>query len=650
MARTVNKQTLEERFRGQLTAELNQLEHQIEVALANVPEAPDELSEEIRAAIAAGARISHYEGKRWFELILAQPISVPTGEPKTLKVSSTSSLGPLIQEWAKVVSSPCSLGPLTQEWAKIVRQEIPALARTLSTEVEMLARILVPEEKRADILACHTVTERWAWPVFNFLGDTPRDMRTGPGWRALWNLREVVLNLAAMKRQADGPPSLGPETNLAKAEWEYHPSNVPPGVALSAAVEWARGKLKDRLGMLSKEIFQRRPGPLPDEHWRNESITFAEDDGTVVTLTAYHLGLLFLAWEEVGKEPQTKIPSSLVIPGRFFGARIGEEGSEARREPSGRIIISCIRRTHDVMQLEMFLPKTLEIQDTEDLAHHLDSRLGNRAFRVLAGCFCAATEDANKGEVAPGAFFYSPTRFGDLLGFKREKNGSNTRQAQEIRDAMDEAIDLLMRTSIEGDVMRGGKRWRCEARGLVVDQGVTLEPERRAEEGRKGPGRRREKVYRISDGLLQMMHDGGAYFMIPSVVLRPPDGVDQRTWDDAFKVFFVLAGHARTNASSANSARLPWKRKTSTLLTDANTVGRTQKTRVGLERLTGKLLPALKARGVLSYTVSGDDVRYDVPTVREQLGNVPRRALARKDRKALPAGAVPSTRKAERGA
>ena len=279
-------------------------------------------------------------------------------------------------------------------------------------------------------------------------------------------------------------------------------------------------------------------------------------------------------------------------------------------------------------QADMFIEEEFE-GTPDDLMAAFDKALGNRGFRALACCFYAATEDARtiecrNGPLHPGSFWFSDTRFADLMGFAREKNGEGTRQAKANRDAMASAVRGLGLVTFSGSVKVGGKAKKLTANGLIVADGVKIEDLGT----KKGLGRKPKVLMHISPGLLMLLRGAAARYIVPLRALRPPPGVHQATWDDAFKVYAVLASYARYNPQTAKDSGR-WVRTLPSLLVAANIATKNVPYRNVMHRLRTKILPALTEAGLLDFKLNADNISYALPdeTGGKALATIPKKRL-----------------------
>lgn len=260
----------------------------------------------------------------------------------------------------------------------------------------------------------------------------------------------------------------------------------------------------------------------------------------------------------------------------------------------------------------------------DQLLNILDKVLTNRAFRAFLASFYATAEEAFSGLSPPGSFWYSPTRWADLLGFAREKNGSSSRQSQENRNQMDDLMRELANVHFEGPANVGGVLKLVKAKGLITPQNVSIED---LDAARNTKGRKPEILMRISPGLLMLARGAGSYMLIPKEALRPPEGIDQRVWDDALKVYVALVSHARNNKGVAQTQKR-WVRKLDGpkgLLVAVNIgTAKTEKRRVRA-RLFDTLLPALHKAGLVDASDEGSKITFDLPhpTGRATLAAIP---------------------------
>lgn len=335
----------------------------------------------------------------------------------------------------------------------------------------------------------------------------------------------------------------------------------------------------------------------------------------------------------------------------FFGRRL--KGRQEPHAKGGRI--SSLLLQADRTQLELLAPNDLRLTEPTpgEIFQAFGSILGNREWRTLQACFCAAHEDEEAGAAPAGKFWLTPARLAALLGVPREGGGRGklARVSKANVKVLDESVSNLRRVKGTATFKVRGKDLDLEFTDLVREDGVTL-----AEHGPRR-GRRPAVLYRLNEALRGLMES--RVVTLPKEALAAP--VDPRTgkqvppskWDDAFKVFSLLAGHARTNAAKAKHDNpLPWARNLDALLADANLAGQgvpVRKVRAhGLERLDD-----LHRAGLVEFVVDGQGeeamLRYNLPTVRPSIASIPGRRVVEALPSSSSAGKTKGRRSSSRG-
>lgn len=515
-----------------------------------------------------------------------------------------------------------------------VGEGISDLAADAAKDASTAAFYFATDKRDATaLLRSERLADGWAWPGW-------AEPSKPSGWWALTMLRAMLAKVQAEEAELisrayavdaglqllEHPSLPGDVTPVEAWAWAEEASQRAERAGQVVLLTW-EGEGSDRT-LLRASLSDAAPEPAhtdpsslgmdahPSKPLANAPSGLAPPASGMFSIPGRNVALLYRAERELAPLSAFQLPAPLMIgagPGPYFGGQKRHLGEVSR---VGRGVIRIISERS---QMDFIRPESLE-GSPDELLPLIERMLSNRTFRVLCACFLQSQEDERKG-IPTGAFLYSPTRTADDLGFKREKNGKTDRQPESVRTKMDIAMQELALTRFEGRIPIGGKDQRVSAQGLVRPQGVTIE-----ELGeKKGRGRRQAVLIRLSDALLMML--GGAWFPVPRHALKPPPGVTQETWDDAFKVLSVLMSHARFNASKGPQ----WDRKIETLLEVANIHGPAQRPGRVRERLTGKLLPALAKAGLIRWEVDGGRVLYRLPgETGAALGTIrPRKRLTR---------------------
>lgn len=314
-------------------------------------------------------------------------------------------------------------------------------------------------------------------------------------------------------------------------------------------------------------------------------------------------------WRKTNRaESLARVPTPLVIGegaiAPLFGRSLPPGTNVApRRGIDGRLRNVVITRR--ASQLDLLVPDRLEIDTAtnEQVLDTLARVLSNREWRFLVAVLVAMHDDYATGRAeVPGGFFYTPSRFGELLGLKD----------REAKRDLDLSLEILKGVSLTATMKRGGKDFRITAEALLVDGRGTL-----AALGKRGRGRPSARLYRFQDFILGMLKGDGSWFPVTKDMLRPPSGVDPRTYDDAFKLETVLAAYARTEVKKAKKPGLVWRRKADTLIEASGITWQGARPHVKRERLR-ELLEVLNSTGrvVGTYDQATHAVSYDLPAVR----------------------------------
>ncbi len=263
----------------------------------------------------------------------------------------------------------------------------------------------------------------------------------------------------------------------------------------------------------------------------------------------------------------------------------------------------------------------------------------------------AAEDAAEDGRPFDGMFWWEgATRVADRLGYARVKMGKHTRHKSEITARIRRDFEALSRVKITQVVTPpNGRPFRIE--GALVHSTKTTEilP-------RSGPGRQRNERWAF---LPELVREALRYNVAIPVDLLSCAGERPDAWAAAFRVYEVLACHARVNADKVAAGELlplsfSWlleetrlahregERRTATRRVSADATGRKAQA-----QLVG-LLERLAKRGAIRYeaaamTSGADGVRFTlahpeavrslaaVATARARLENKPSRCRPKAD-------------------
>jgi hypothetical protein len=339
--------------------------------------------------------------------------------------------------------------------------------------------------------------------------------------------------------------------------------------------------------------------------------------GSIREATEANLGPVWLPLLEEWKKarrpaPLARIPVGFVAGDGAFAPIFGRTLPAGTRvvpksHDDGRVHSVKITRRNTQLDLLMPLQVTLQNPSNKQVLYMLAKILSNREWRLLLAVLVAASEDFEAGHVPqPGGFLYTPGRFSALLGLSDRES---TRK-------LDHSLEALMGLSVTATMKRGGKDFRFVVESLVVDGMATLTPTDQAK--KRGRGRPSARLYRIQDHIMALLDEGGAWFPVTKEMLRPPRGVDPRTWDDCFKLETVMVAYARLEPGKAKNkgTSLPWARKASMLLEASGMTCGEARPHVKLQRLR-ELLSILNDTGrvVAEYDDQTKRVRYNLPKI-----------------------------------
>lgn len=344
-----------------------------------------------------------------------------------------------------------------------------------------------------------------------------------------------------------------------------------------------------------------------------------------IGLEPHNLALLYLAEERCSSGSSYRFPTALASGdssiAHLFGKRL-QDGVRLKQSSSTSVKIESGRVQMELGQKDL---KIIEQPTKQQLLAALAEVLTNEEWLNFNACFALMAQDG-RGD---GTFLYNDSRLLDLRGYKRESSGKNgkkrhsAKRLERTRDSIKRLAAPKITLVFEQETGRV-RRHQYVIKGLVnydnADHIVELE---------HGAVRIVNRRMRIHPDILSLTDDRG-YFMLSAEALRPPPGVDQRMWPDAFKVITLLAAHARNNARSVakGDAELPFARRFEDILDDAGVCP------PGRERWQGRraLRDILNVIGALPdgwprIPNREDDpenpqinmIRYDVPVLRESL-------------------------------
>lgn len=335
---------------------------------------------------------------------------------------------------------------------------------------------------------------------------------------------------------------------------------------------------------------------------------------------AYHWPKVFEAWK-LERRPTAvpRWPAMLSTTGGLaplYGRTLGKV--QTRNRSDGlveHVIVSS--KTGKGGQLRLNLAASVKLPDkptTDQILAAVASVTGNRVFRFFGAVLVAMSDDAASGLTVPGGFFYRPGRFADLMGVD---------PAEWSKD-LDRCLHALTGVSLTASLRVGGKPYKVQAESLIIDGGGTLEAT-----GERGRGRPKARLFRVQDFVLQLLGEQAAWFPFSRSALAPPPGVDQRVWDDAFKVYLTLGSFARLTGAKPGK---PWRNEIAKVLEVANVTKPTARPgtrREKLEELCGHLHKAK----LLNFEMTEDHLVFDLPAQRTALETISAR---RKPSKQLP--------------
>ena len=251
--------------------------------------------------------------------------------------------------------------------------------------------------------------------------------------------------------------------------------------------------------------------------------------------------------------------------------------------------------------------------------------MGHVAFAL------AARHAADEGRAADGRFWFSPSEVADLLGYKRESNGSasKSRVGKEAVKTIRRNFATYAAHEIDQTMeLPDGTTHRI--RGPLLYPTLKEHTERKP--GQKGRDKRSE--WRIRDELWALIRS--RYVQIPIELL---DCCDERPtdWANVIRLYEVLAGQSRNDAKAAVVGH--WSVSLEWLTKEANLAGAGVRADVGLKRLRANL-EKLAKRGALTFEFASladgrEGIRYALPEARRtELADVAGKAAQHKALKA----------------
>lgn len=367
------------------------------------------------------------------------------------------------------------------------------------------------------------------------------------------------------------------------------------------------------------------------EAWRDSPNRKPEHQNRLtwrVGIAYYWPGVLAEHEREQSKAGVAKIPTAMVVGEGAIAPMFSRELPSGTRfdqttNTLGRLLKVTVARK--AAQLDILVGDSHQLTNPgeNEIAGLLARVCTPGEWRFLLATMVAAERDFASGLVpVRGGFLFTPGRFGKLLGVKDRDSVA----------VLDERLEALRHISVKADVKRGGRPYTVTAEALIIDGGGTVEPN----DGARGRGRPKARLYRIQDNVLALIQGGGSHFPLSADMLLPPQGFTgrHRDWEDAFKLWSVLLAFARTEARKATGkSERPWRRKVVTLL-DASGISADDRKDRKAEQLR-RLLDILQGDSRISYRWVEEDggpwVEYDVsPAVRSEFKSIgPRKGLKR---------------------
>lgn len=389
-------------------------------------------------------------------------------------------------------------------------------------------------------------------------------------------------------------------------------------------------KWRANLNVLSQRNGATRPGYVagsdPDSETNTEKELYSEaarQNAVTHTRTfAFHWPRIVEAWTlERRPTAAPRWPAMLATTGGIaplYGRKIGK----VQRVNTGLVehIIVSSKTGRGGGQLRLDLAASVELPDrptNDEILAAVASVTGNRVFRFFGVVLVAMSDDAASGIAVPGGFYYTPARFADLMGV----------DSAEWSKDLDRCLRALTGVSLTASLKVAGKPYKVQAESLIIDGRGSLEAT-----GERGRGRPKARLFRVQDFVLQLLGEQAAWFPFSRSALAPPPGVDQRVWDDAFKVYLTLGSLARLTKARPGKW---WRNEIAKVLEVANVTKKTARPyerRAKLEELCGYLRQA----GLLAFEMTEDHLLFDLPAQRPALESI---STKRKPSKRLPPAA-----------
>jgi hypothetical protein len=485
-----------------------------------------------------------------------------------------------------------------------VRPDVPTLAR-LRIETLFVAadRLVKPKTIRDRILADPKTAE--AWPCVSQGGH--------PAWGTLRTLQAVA-------NSAEQGAGIATAQQWGHGEW---PASVAPRDAAKWLLDSVRGEWRKA---------QKAAMKADEDHVIIVGTSLEVPSGDAPeNLSADDIAHLLAAYRRATEASSFNVPTAILTgPGALtpmFGKQQKSLKKRVKRNPDNSVKSVAVSRYKDGPQLEIFTEE-LEIKNptAEESFAAVAHVLTNAEFRLLMACFAMAQDDEAADRTTRGAFWHTPRRMNSLLG--RAQHPDTSRRMRRM-------LDGLATVGIRATIRSGGETFSIDGSKLIYSAHAKMTAEHL-------PGRPKAHLLRINDVLMKIADAGGGYFCrMPVATLKPPPGVDQRTWDDAYKIYVLLTAHARTNARKARDGGR-WHRKLEELMLDAGvespvpeTIARPDHARKRRDQHRHRCLGALVAAGLLVFDVApnrkGEAVlRYDMPQQRETLATIREPPAAKK--------------------
>ncbi|MEY2668008.1 MAG: hypothetical protein RJA59_646 [Pseudomonadota bacterium] len=440
------------------------------------------------------------------------------------------------------------------------------------------------------------------------IADLPPSERSLAEGRALEDLlrRVRVARFEWFYPPAPDPKAESPEQ--AKVRWDAAAANVVKALEAAAAEDSEDGR---RLARVYGEMAN------------------LSGAGPEATSLLHQVEVMFL-WPRVREEwrkdrygeQSFAMPGALVAGKGALAPAFGKRFMSRQQIASGRVLRVTVESGRS--QLDLVHPSLLQITNPAEgeVLVAIGQVIGNAQWRIFLACLAMAQQDNLTGDGF--TFWYWPDRLGETLGVSKPPS-RGTYTAKQI-ERLDSLIADLEPVRVKSKVKANGKERDFAADYLVRPAGVTS-TDKGSQAKRGGP--RVRVLYEINPLVRELLQpkQGGWPVPVPTRALAAPSDVPQSTWDDAMKVFSVLATIARVRAQAGKAeGDFPWAYSMATLLEQANVTGDGVPARNARARVVRDLLPLLGVEGLLRYQVEGDGeetvVRFDIPTQRAKQSGI----------------------------